>query len=405
MKYLVINQSYIRELNGESQGLKLHDALEIIKNHNITHLLVIALTELIYLPESETISKVQSKLGKPITVLQFKSSYQSSDYDVITTDWCSHTGFVWENRFSYSYTPDHIPYSHNPGYNYKSEDLKLLCMLGKVRYPNRVLFWDSLISDGNLDNVLHSYYELLPDTQAWHQREHSISELSYFLRSEPDAWCDLVNSLDFDLTSRVPSNDTRNLFYCGYPTHPDLYDRTCGSIIPETTSDRQNTLPFITEKTYRAIQNFHPFCVYGDPLSHDYLKTQGYETFNSEFGIESDAGEFMATITEPDRDDNNHFTIKSGDLRQRHLARKSLAKHIDTVTEYFIDNYPDNYLTIKAKCEHNRYQWLHNVTSEQQYLTDYFSDSELLDIETNQKITNICEFLYHYHHIYLTHPE
>lgn len=413
MRYLVVPDNYVNDLLGRTQGIKLNKFLAVIENHKISNLLIVCLTELIYPAFATTISELQTQLGLPVTVLQLKSSYSGADYETITIEWCSHTGFIWENNFSHTFIPDQINRSHSNSYEYKSDDLKLLCMLGKVRYPNRVMFWDSLVSDGNLDNVSYSYYDLLPDTEAWHQQKHNISVLSYFMRSQPDTWPDLVNSLDFDLTSQVPgaAPGIGNLFHCGYPTHPDLYHNTVASIVPETTCERSQGVPFITEKTYRAIQNYHPFCVYGDPDSHEYLRIQGYETFDSEFGIQSDAGDIMATILgDPDRDqDSNIHSVElrlssPHELVQRHRARKDLAKHINTVTEYFIDNYPDNYLILKAKCEHNRHQWLHVVSQEQQQLCEYFRGADLLDVCTNQPITNIIDFLYQYHHIYLQWP-
>ena len=383
-KYLVIHLSQIKNSRIKYQN--------IIKLHNITDILIVELREIIYRNLSEEIAQFADQIGVPVTVLQFNSSHVHDKYTTIGLEWCAHSGFVWENRISSNFiSTGKIDRHHNDTYRFKSG--KLMTFLGKVRFKNRILFWDNLIMSGQLNDLCYSYYDLLPGTQAHDQRTEDISELKYFIRSDPNTWRDLERTTDFDLSNRVPGcqPDVGNLFYSGYPTNPDLYDQTIGSLVPETTCTHKHMVPFITEKTYRAIQNYHPFWIFGDPGSQKYLRSQGYETFESEFGTDIDPGDLMIDILE------NHDISNS----LKFSLRDRLCDHIEHVIKHFSECQADNYLTIKAKVEHNRHCWLKNVVSDQDQLTQHFKDSEFLDIQTNQPITNIIDFLYQYHHIYL----
>ena len=59
------------------------------------------------------------------------------------------------------------------------------------------------------------------------------------------------------------------------------YNDSVLSVITESDSHKN----FITEKTYKAIMNLHPFFIIGNPTQHSLLRTRGYETFEDLFGI------------------------------------------------------------------------------------------------------------------------
>lgn len=64
--------------------------------------------------------------------------------------------------------------------------------------------------------------------------------------------------------------------------NPNWYNSTAFSIVAETvvSNDRQ---VFITEKTFKPIAFQHPFIVFGQHRVLNYLKTQGFETFENIF--------------------------------------------------------------------------------------------------------------------------
>jgi len=55
------------------------------------------------------------------------------------------------------------------------------------------------------------------------------------------------------------------------------YDNTVFSLVTETTVD-ENSL-FLTEKIYKPIMIGHPFVIWGNPGTLEYLRSEGYQTF------------------------------------------------------------------------------------------------------------------------------
>jgi hypothetical protein len=51
-------------------------------------------------------------------------------------------------------------------------------------------------------------------------------------------------------------------------------------------TESDSTKNFITEKTYKAIMNLHPFFIIGNPEQHSLLRARGYETFEDLFGVD-----------------------------------------------------------------------------------------------------------------------
>lgn len=51
-------------------------------------------------------------------------------------------------------------------------------------------------------------------------------------------------------------------------------------------TESESTKNFITEKTYKAIANLHPFFIVGNPDQHTLLRARGYHTFEDLFGVE-----------------------------------------------------------------------------------------------------------------------
>lgn len=61
----------------------------------------------------------------------------------------------------------------------------------------------------------------------------------------------------------------------------EWYNRTNFTVIVETYQDQAGV--FLTEKTFKPIMYGHPFILYGQPRSLEYLKTLGFKTFNDIF--------------------------------------------------------------------------------------------------------------------------
>ena len=63
--------------------------------------------------------------------------------------------------------------------------------------------------------------------------------------------------------------------------NPMWYNDTYFSVVAESTVDPGDL--FITEKTFKPIAYYHPFIVLGQPGILDYLRSQGFETFDNLF--------------------------------------------------------------------------------------------------------------------------
>jgi hypothetical protein len=70
--------------------------------------------------------------------------------------------------------------------------------------------------------------------------------------------------------------------YDGIPFNENLYKETSFSFIAESNT-YNFTPPWITEKTWRAIANHHPFLMFAQPRILARLRDQGYKTFENYF--------------------------------------------------------------------------------------------------------------------------
>ena len=169
-----------------------------------------------------------------------------------------------------------------------------LYLPGKIYKPHRLGPIKYLHEAGLLKDIDYSL-KLLPDRSDSEYMENTFKVLNtdrnYFVPLEKD--------LDFPL-ELMTSHD--NQHYIGYPYDLTLYSNTGWSLISETSNgitvknptrhrgfnqDFQDN-PWLTEKTYRAIYNSHPFILLGEYGSHDFLNSMGYQTFEKFYGVEID---------------------------------------------------------------------------------------------------------------------
>lgn len=362
------------------------DFLKKIRSDRPDRLLVIHVKEIIYPNQATEITQALDNIGLPADIIQLTASHKTN-YNTLGLEWCSHSGWIYENTYSSRYIQDHIvDHHHNTYYGQTNIDApeKLLVFVGKVRWPHRTMFWDSFVHSGRYQMCNYSYYDMLPHSVVKHQQSETIESMSHRLLTNPDTWPALtrVAEHDIDLTTQVPeyAPDINNLFHCGYPTNPDAYHFSSGSFVCETSPDSDSLtslVPFCTEKTYRTIQNNHPFLVFGSSGQHQHLKNLGYETFESEFGVTSDPGDIMAT-----------------------LDHAELSTYISEAHDYFTQNVTKNFDIIREKTLHNRYQWLTNLESDRQLLKPY-DRHDLTAWQSGDTIINLYDHMCEHHNVYL----
>lgn len=111
----------------------------------------------------------------------------------------------------------------------------------------------------------------------------NIAELLNVSNSEAEIFATTANRNPdgIDTTDYAESFD-----YDGIPYDHSMYENTSWSLISETTTHSHTT--WITEKTYRPILNKHPFILFAQPHTENFLRSNDFRTFNYCFPIEYD---------------------------------------------------------------------------------------------------------------------
>lgn len=194
---------------------------------------------------------------------------------------------------------------------------KTLFLMGKYYKPHRLGLLFRLYKQGLLNDnrCVWSLYQTVDEKKA-------VKYIPQYLRSQ--------NSLDDFLkvchrtldNIKITAQDVGTSHYGGFPFDSDLYKSTNLSLISET---RNSGPPFITEKTYRAIVNNHPFIIAGSTGQLQALKDQGFYTFE----------EFMK-FSEYDTVDNLDYRLDAIVENVKYFDPDNL--EIKTVTEMVSHN-------------------------------------------------------------------
>jgi hypothetical protein len=64
----------------------------------------------------------------------------------------------------------------------------------------------------------------------------------------------------------------------------EIWNQSFLNIISETQQSLESDYPFISEKTFKPIIGLRPFVCFGHPNTSNVLKSQGFETFDEDFG-------------------------------------------------------------------------------------------------------------------------
>jgi len=161
-------------------------------------------------------------------------------------------------------------------YRVKNSTKKFLCFNRNIK-PHRIWFYYALIKQDMLDQGYVSYH--LPKINP--QEYSTIANGNWTLKRIPE---ELHN--DFKQTNlrkmyprMLDQLDSKAII--NYSAGPaQYYNDSLLSIITESDPTKN----FITEKTYKAIANLHPFFIIGNPDQHALLRQRGYHTFEDLFG-------------------------------------------------------------------------------------------------------------------------
>lgn len=160
--------------------------------------------------------------------------------------------------------------TENPTLTNQLEHDKLLFILGKPHKKQRILALYELYRQNKLDKCDWSmhYDPHLEGITRCHLPVIPDDDYQKFIAST-------IRKLD-DVTPKFGNNTTDFYHVCFKPTS-HFYEQTSISLVTETTFNPN--FQFITEKTWKAVNNFHPFVLLDYKKTYEYLHALGVDTF------------------------------------------------------------------------------------------------------------------------------
>ena len=180
----------------------------------------------------------------------------------------------FQNKTVHASTAGNQPLSKN----WNGSVFRGLLLTGK---PNKLqrIYPIKELSDRNL--LTAEYMEW-----SFHYKQIYLTDIAEMLNvSETDAqvFAQLVNRNPDNIDT---SQYTTSFDYDGIPYDQCMYSNTSWSLISETTTHPHAT--WLTEKTYRAILNKHPFIFFAQPFTEQFLKSINFRTFDYCFPVKYD---------------------------------------------------------------------------------------------------------------------
>ncbi len=163
---------------------------------------------------------------------------------------------------------------HPTATEWNSNDGKGLMFLGKCEKMHRIGLLRKFYEQGALGTVewtanFANQRGLIKDKFF---ADYSDSEFDTFFNA-----CNRTLDLPNDHPAH-PADDTHSFQHQGFPFDHTLYERTAFSVILESEYYSKD-IPGISEKSWRAIANKHPFIMVGGESNIPELKKMGFRTF------------------------------------------------------------------------------------------------------------------------------
>jgi hypothetical protein len=255
-----------------------------------------------------------------VVIPKFKDILPQADILLIVDDYCNYVfnsvSEVHKIPYFLVNTYIRIYYDLHPiNISWNDSSKKALFLIGKSEKINRIGLLAKLYDAGQLEKIEWSLYV----------NEGIIKKLRNILSHYSDEEFDnFLSTCVKDLDPIKKQLQPESSHYDGFPYDVKLYENTLLSIISETDYDSPEV--WITEKTWRAIANSHPFVMASVPGTLKKLKLMGFKTFENYMKIE----EYDSILNNQDR----------------------LTAIVENI-EFFIDNYHIYKDNIRADAEHN----------------------------------------------------
>ena len=182
----------------------------------------------------------------------------------------------WESitRLHHQVLPD-ISFTSKP--TVRAATKKFLCLNRNIK-PHRIWLMYSLLRSDVLDEGHVSFNLPAVGRREFEDvaRRHSVID-----RIPEELHKDYKLALLREMRPRkLDTLHTQFVINYGDSIKP-YYEDSILSVVTESDTHKN----FITEKTYKAIMNLHPFFIIGNPQQHELLRERGYHTFEDLFGV------------------------------------------------------------------------------------------------------------------------
>ena len=189
--------------------------------------------------------------------------------------------------YYHKYHAKHRDYPNKIGQQFNNEyaarENKALFLMGKPYQPHRTPVLVELFERGLKDKLVYSWNPGRQSSEVFKATEFWVRELvgeNYDFKNFAR-----LHACKLDIPDHVPLFDLGETcyHYTGFPFDVNLYCDTALSIVSETNhiNTLDTSLPWTTEKIWKAIANHHPFVVIGEPGIVTKIRSLGYETWDS----------------------------------------------------------------------------------------------------------------------------
>lgn len=165
-----------------------------------------------------------------------------------------------------------------PEQRFKSIDRaskKFICLNRNIK-PHRIYTMYAIIKTGMLEQGHVSYHLPTINPKEYKQFTQSPLCLKYMPR---DMHKDFLKSVAREMFPRKLDTPNKMHIINYTKTLSGFYNDSIVSLVTES----DHRMNFITEKTFKAIVNMHPYFIIGNPGQHSMMRARGYETFEDLF--------------------------------------------------------------------------------------------------------------------------
>jgi len=250
------------------------NAIDLINNDKSVYLCLISVLESRIIPQ---VLKEELEKNKilPHKVVVITSNYDAHNTTIDGIRYC--TVNFWESISRHHHqTMSDIAITTPDELTIDNANKKFICLNRNIK-PHRIWLMYSILKSGIIDQGHVSYH--LPEVDETEyakcaKEQHTLKRIPNELHD------DYKNYLATRMYKR--KLDRLKSHVINYSDSiKNYYNDSLLSVVTESDSHEN----FITEKTYKAIMNLHPFFIIGNPAQHSLLRTRGYETFEDLFGV------------------------------------------------------------------------------------------------------------------------